>query len=183
VKVPTSVLCPVCKANKQPNRLNQNLGSDELFCMNPKNGKKLHSFPGITEVEAYDPSLAYLETQGEAAEPETPLTTKEEPAPVLEAPIAKSEPAKVVEMDPMPAETVEIPSLFNAEVPPKPPAKVIKFVPPPARKAPGGVLMITVRIPDQHVSFLEAEAKTQNETVEAFFQRVLEYGLDSRWFY
>jgi hypothetical protein len=58
-----------------------------------------------------------------------------------------------------------------------------KFVPPPARSAPGGILIMTVRIPDEHVSPLRAESEVQGQTVEQFLQERLEYALQSRWIY
>jgi hypothetical protein len=221
VKVPLSTFCPVCKSKSQPNRLNRELGAEEVFCVNPVTQKPLHTFPSIENAEAYDPNLAFLEAQGETEE-ETPAPTpKPKAAPRVAAPKAK-----VAELDPVPvaaekpvstmnveelvmeaaaedsgvthfypdndesrpaqmgsdAEEIKthvVPGLFNTPQP----AKVVKFVPPPARKAPGGVLLITVRIPDEHTSFLVAEAESQKESVETYFQRVLEYGLSSRWFY
>jgi hypothetical protein len=58
-----------------------------------------------------------------------------------------------------------------------------KFTPPRAVRLPTGVMVLTVRIPDQHVTGLEAEAANQKETPEVYFQRIVEWGLDSGWFF
>jgi hypothetical protein len=45
---------------------------------------------------------------------------------------------------------------------------------------------MTVRVPEQFVSFLAQEAITSSdgkETIEQYFQRMVEYGMDARWFF
>src|ERR1700683_1284744 len=76
------------------------------------------------------------------------------------------------------AEYIEV-----AESPKTPPKKNGKFVPPPARSAPGGILIMTVRIPDGHTTGLLAEAEVQKESIQDYFQRMIEYALDCRWLY
>jgi hypothetical protein len=195
VKVPLNTFCPVCKSKSQPNRLNRNLGDDEVFCVNPTTQKPLHTFPNLEAVDSYDPNLAFLEAQGDDEEEAPAPTPKPKPAPRVPAPKPKENelepvPAVIDVRTPMATEeikealieaeaTKEIPSLFNTPQP----AKVVKFNPPPARKAPGGVLILTVRIPDPHPSYLTAEAEAQHESVEAYFQRMIEHALESRWLY
>lgn len=214
MRVPLASFCLACKSKGQPNRLNRELGVEEVFCVDPRTQKALHTFPDIEAAEAYDASLVFLEAPEEDAEPEPAPAPKPKPAPRVEAPKAKA-----AELDPVPAvvkdpvqvkyeteaaattkavrevfepewakepvpviaaeATPEIPGLFNTPQS----AKVVKFVPPPARKAAGGVLILTVRIPDEHVAFLQSEAISQKETVENYFQRIVEWGLTSRWFY
>lgn len=58
-----------------------------------------------------------------------------------------------------------------------------KLVQKQARRLPGGSLVIEVTIPDQHASFLAGEAETRGKTVEEHFREMVEYGLESRWFY
>lgn len=209
--VPTSTLCPACKTKNHPNRLRREIGDDALFCVDPKNGKTLHTFPDIDSVEAYNPELAYLEDESAPEEPEPPPTPKKAPAPPVEAPIAKQappeDPASIRELDPVPVaaaqaeqvthfypdndeskapqkgddtERIEPPSLFNVP----PPPKVVKFNPPPARKAPGGVLILTARIPDQYIGPFQVQAVEHlKTTVEAYFQECVERALENAWWF
>lgn len=202
--VPTQELCPACKAHQNPNRLSKSLATGEFFCTDPKNGKALHTFKDYEMVEAFDPALAFLEakTSAEAAPVETPKPAVEA---AVEAPIAKAAvlDATPKAMDPTPPEipatekrseeaTAITPAIGSVlkdrraeEIPNIVPPKPVKFVPPPARKVAGGDLIVTVRIPERHINYLEgaAVAAGLNETVSQFVQREMERAMDDRWFY
>jgi hypothetical protein len=198
--VPVNILCPACKAKNHPNRLRKELGNDTLFCVDPKNGKTLHSFPDSDSVDSYDPTLEFLEAESATDEPEPPPTPKPEPARAVAPPVAQEtpvqeDPASIRELDPVPvaaapatlAELIqqdakpEVPNLFNT-TPPQP--KVVKFNPPPARKAPGGVLILTARIPDQYIGPLQVQAVEHlKTTIESYFQECVERACENGWWF
>jgi hypothetical protein len=188
-KYSSTTLCTQCKANGETQRLMYTeLTFPRMFC------EKGHEFGSAEEAEA---------------QAVTPQPVPEKPVEVLPAP-AKPVLVPVHAMDTPPVRppdgpepdqedisrakiapdqctaTIEPEALFmleNTESSKTPPRRSIKFVPPPARSAPGGVLLMTVRIPDHHVSALKAEAETQKQSVETFLQDRLEYALECRWIY
>lgn len=176
--------------------------------MDPKNGKTLHTFPDIDSVDAWEPSLEYLEAESAPEEPE-PAAAKVKPI-VEAANVPKAvpeDPASIRELDPVPmaaaqteqvthffpdndeskpaqkgddTETVEPPNLFNVPTPPK----IVKFNPPPARKAPGGVLILTARIPDQYIGPFQVQAiEHLKMSIEEYFQQCVEQALQNAWWF
>lgn len=201
--VPTQEMCPMCREKKNPNRLNLMLATQELFCTDPKTGKQVHGFTDLAAVYAYNGAPAA--TEPPAATPEAyDHTIFEEPTETpVEAPNAKQEldplptnaqakPEPEERRDPEPTAVTkavgtvlkerrepEIPQIPQIVVPP-----LKKFVPPPARKMIGGDLIVTLRVPERHVNFLEgARVSRGTPTLEQFMQEEIERAMDDRWFY
>jgi hypothetical protein len=208
VNITYASLCPTCKASGEVSRLKRDLGNPEVvFCINehkfqgPEIEDYLEAGPSTEEQISTAVNEAKQETILEA--PPLPKEVGEiqesmqkafddsfamAPPPVMEAPkgeatakalrdvreeaaakmAAKRAPAAVATLveDPAP----------EPQPAPKPPLK-------PVRKLPGGRLLIEVEISDQHASFLMGEAETRGKTVEEHFREMVEYGLESRWFY
>ena len=164
-----------------------------VFC------SKGHNFPSLEDAEAYTAALPPPEPIAAPAEPPSQLplepaaeASREAARPSLEPLEAIPETAAAVE-EPKPAPPAPKKAPARAVAPKAAPAAVAvaevappangSYVAPKAREIAGGNLMMTVRIPEQHTSFLRGEAERQNESVEAYFQRMVEFGMDSRWFY
>lgn len=198
-----NALCASCKSEGKESRLHRNLSDpDTIFC---KEGHKF-SGPEIEEYLTSQPDVPVIPKSPKPAEefvepPPLPPEVKEiqetmqkafdesfamAPPPQADpvagsrtaaSVIAMREQAKgVAKSAPAAVGTLVEEPATEPQPAPKPAHK-------PVRRLPGGSLVIEVTIPDQHASFLAGEAETRGKTVEEHFREMVEYGLESRWFY
>lgn len=184
MKIRYQILCPICVVKGKEHQLELDTDKDGVFCAEG------HKFDSLDAAESYDPLAAPAEPARETPAEEPTPTPKEAPTPAVEAETNGNGASAASALEPVPEIDLKDPmqEITSAQTETEfqravQAAPARKFVPPPPKKLPGGMLLMTVKIPDQHVSGLTAEAENQKETVQEFFQRMVLFGLDAGWFF
>lgn len=183
MRVSYSSVCPTCKVEGKTNRLFRDLSEPgEVRCALD------HVFTGEEAralVELSDDVPAAPPTVKPAGEPVLQMTPL--PSSVPEEALVPTGEAPSGNVHQMPA-AVEVTTSnriiragepLEIEIVDSPPSK--KFHEP--KELPGDALEITVVIPDPHASYLRGEAQFRGKSVQEFFEEMMLYGMDNRWWY
>jgi hypothetical protein len=211
MKITYSALCASCKIAGKEIRLHRDLNDPEVVSCSeghkftgPEIEEYLTAEPDVQVVPESKPAEKFIEPPplpkevGEIQESMQKAFDKSfemAPPPVMEAPKGsatakaiedvREEAARKMQAQPATKAPKSAPAAVGTlvEEPAPESQSAAKFSQRPARKLPGGRLLIEVEISDQHASFLMGEAETRGKTVEEHFREIIEFGLESRWFF
>lgn len=179
--IPYAAPCGTCKEQGKDSRLQRDLSEPGvIFCVaghkfeGPDIEEYLDAFsveekaplpqavPAAVVEKSFDRALEMTPPPPELYKADSVPGVKDRQAPVMAAAPAATAVAELPEV-PKPAVALQ-------------PKKAVK-------ELPGGALEITVTIPDPHSSYLTGEAEFRGQSVQTYFQQMVEHGLDARWFY
>jgi hypothetical protein len=167
--------CPACKENGKDFRLQYEVGKTGVFCQNPDT---THTFTTLEEAESYSALSPAIEAPTQAAAPAPAPTSVLDPPPA--APAAKAaEPVKPEPVAEKKKPSKVVPRTVAAAI-----AKLSVAKPDPEESPvvlPGGAMLVTLRIEEQYVNQVKAEAEVQKISVQDHIQNIFTYGVEAGW--